>query len=171
MGVALAPRGPRLWLSAGRGFWAPGSLRAHKHNPIEPTLEEATARMPVRGVRGATTVTRNQKDEILDVTTELLKTMLDVNGINTEDIASCWITTTPDVFAEFPAVAARHMGWTQVPLMQSHEMSVPGMLPLCIRVLLHWNTEKTQSDIRHVYLREAARLRPDLSSRTFSTAR
>ena len=161
MGVALALRGPRLWLSAGRGFCAPGSLRAQTHNPIEPTLEEATARMPVRGVRGATTVTRNQKDEILEVTTELLKTMLDVNGINTEDIASCWITTTPDVFAEFPAVAARHIGWTQVPLMQSHEMSVPGMLPLCIRVLLHWNTEKTQSDIRHVYLREAARLRPD----------
>ena len=127
--------------------------------------------MPVRGVRGATTVTRNQKEEILEVTTELLKTMLEVNDIETEDIASAWVTTTPDVFAEFPAVAARLIGWTQVPLMQSHEMSVPGMLPLCIRVLLHWNTEKTQSDIRHVYLREAARLRPDLSSSTFSTAR
>ena len=127
--------------------------------------------MPVRGVRGATTVTRNQKEEILEVTTELLKTMLEVNDIETEDIASAWITTTPDVFAEFPAVAARHLGWTQVPLMQSHEMSVPGMLPQCIRVLLHWNTEKTQSEIRHVYLREAARLRPDLSSSTFSTAR
>src|SRR5262245_42100648 len=118
MGVASAPRGPRLWMSAGRGLWAPGSLRA-EHTPIEPTLEEATARMPVRGVRGATTVTRNQKEEILAVTTELLKTMLEVNDICTEDIASAWITTTPDVFAEFPAVAARHMGWTQVPLMQS----------------------------------------------------
>ena len=127
--------------------------------------------MPVRGVRGATTVTRNQKEEILDVTKELLATMLEVNEINTEEIASAWITTTPDLYAEFPAVAARQMGWTQVPLMQSHEMSVPGMLPLCIRVLLHWNTEKTQSDIRHVYLREAARLRPDLSSSTHSTAR
>lgn len=127
--------------------------------------------MPVRGVRGATTVTRNQKEEILDVTKELLAAMLEVNEISTEEIASAWITTTPDLYAEFPAVAARQMGWTQVPLMQSHEMSVPGMLPLCIRVLLHWNTEKTQSDIRHVYLREAARLRPDLSSSTHSTAR
>ena len=127
--------------------------------------------MPVRGVRGATTVTRNQKEEILDVTKELLSTMLEVNEITTEEIASAWITTTPDLYAEFPAVAARQMGWTEVPLMQSHEMSVPGMLPLCIRVLLHWNTEKTQSDIRHVYLREAARLRPDLSSSTHSTAR
>lgn len=127
--------------------------------------------MPVRGVRGATTVTRNQKDEILDVTKELLSTMLEVNGIDTEDIASAWLTTTPDLYAEFPAVAARQIGWTQVPLMQSHEMSVPGMLPLCIRVLLHWNTEKSQSEIRHVYLREAARLRPDLSSSTHSTAR
>jgi chorismate mutase len=127
--------------------------------------------MPVRGVRGATTVTRNQKEEILDVTRELLATMLEVNEISTEEIASAWITTTPDLYAEFPAVAARQMGWTQVPLMQSHEMSVPGMLPLCIRVLLHWNTEKTQSDIRHVYLREAARLRPDLGSSTYSTAR
>ncbi|MCO6438525.1 MAG: chorismate mutase [Phycisphaerae bacterium] len=127
--------------------------------------------MPVRGVRGATTVTRNQKEEILEVTKELLSTMLEVNEIDTEDIASAWLTTTPDLYAEFPAVAARQIGWTQVPLMQSHEMSVPGMLPLCIRVLLHWNTEKTQSEIRHVYLREAARLRPDLSTSTHSTAR
>lgn len=127
--------------------------------------------MPVRGVRGATTVTRNQKEEILEVTKELLSTMLEVNGIDTEEIASAWLTTTPDLYAEFPAVAARQIGWTQVPLMQSHEMSVPGMLPLCIRVLLHWNTEKTQSEIRHVYLREAARLRPDLSTSTHSTAR
>ena len=73
--------------------------------------------MPVRGVRGATTVTRNQKDEILDVTKELLSTMLEVNGIDTEDIASAWLTTTPDLYAEFPAVAARQIGWTQVPLM------------------------------------------------------
>ncbi len=122
--------------------------------------------MPVRGVRGATTVTRNQKEEILERTRELLIHMVEANGINTEDIASAWLTTTPDLYAEFPAVAARQLGWTQVPLMQSHEMSVPGMLPLCIRVLLHWNTDKHQSEIRHIYLREAARLRPDLASNT-----
>jgi chorismate mutase len=122
--------------------------------------------MPVRGVRGATTVDHNQKEEILERTRELLIHMVEANGINTEDIASAWLTTTPDIYAEFPAVAARQLGWTQVPLMQSHEMSVPGMLPRCIRVLLHWNTDKAQSEIRHIYLREAARLRPDLASHT-----
>src|SRR3982750_2417127 len=103
--------------------------------------------MPVRGIRGATTVGKNVKEEILEATRELLATMLDENAIVTDDIASAWITTTPDVFAEFPAVAARMMGWTAVPLMQSHEMSVPGMLPMCIRVLLHVNTEKGPHDI------------------------
>ncbi|MFN0149040.1 MAG: chorismate mutase [Dehalococcoidia bacterium] len=126
--------------------------------------------MPVRGVRGATTVSRNLKEEILEATKELLSVMVEANGINPEDLASAWLTTTPDVYAEFPAVAARQIGWTFVPLMQSHEMSVPGMLPLCIRVLLHWNTEKGIHDIRHVYLREATRLRPDLST-THATVR
>jgi len=127
--------------------------------------------MPVRGVRGATTVSRNNRDEILEATKELLAKMLEANEIDTEDLASAWLTTTPDVYAEFPAVAARLMGWTQVPLMQSHEMSVPGMLPMCIRVLLHWNTDKGQHDIRHIYLREAVRLRPDLSASATSPAR
>jgi chorismate mutase len=127
--------------------------------------------MPVRGVRGATTVTRNAKDEILEATKELLGVMVEANDINPEDLASAWLTTTSDVYAEFPAVAARQIGWTFVPLMQSHEMSVPGMLPLCIRVLLHWNTEKGIHDILHVYLREATRLRPDLSSATHPTVR
>ena len=127
--------------------------------------------MPVRGVRGASTVTKNTKEEILDATRELLTAMVEANDILTDDIASAWLTTTPDVYAEFPAVAARLLGWTQVPLMNSHEMSVPGMLPMCIRVLLHLNTEKGPHDIRHIYLREASRLRPDLTSSTFSTAR
>lgn len=127
--------------------------------------------MPVRGVRGATTVSRNNRDEILDATKELLTMMVDANEIDTCDLASAWLTTTPDIYAEFPAVAARLMGWTSIPLMQSHEMSVPGMLPMCIRVLLHWNTDKGQHDIRHIYLREAARLRPDLSSSDPTTAR
>lgn len=127
--------------------------------------------MPVRGVRGATTVSRNNRDEILEATRELLSKMLEANEIDTDDLASAWLTTTPDVYAEFPAVAARLMGWTQVPLMQSHEMSVPGMLPMCIRVLLHWNTDKGQHDIRHIYLREAVRLRPDLNASATSPAR
>lgn len=127
--------------------------------------------MPVRGVRGATTVTRNVKEDILEATKELLGVMVEANEINPEDLASAWLTTTSDVYAEFPAVAARQLGWTFVPLMQSHEMSVPGMLPLCIRVLLHWNTEKGIHDIRHVYLREATRLRPDLSNPNHATTR
>ena len=123
--------------------------------------------MPVRGVRGATTVSKNSKEEILAVTAELLTAMVEANGIDSADIASAWLTTTSDVFAEFPAVAARrHLGWDFVPLMQSHEMSVPGMLPMCIRVLLHWNTDKGQHDIQHIYLREAVRLRPDISALT-----
>lgn len=120
--------------------------------------------MRVRGVRGATTVSKNEKREILEATKELLSAMIVENEIELDDIASAWLTTTPDVFAEFPAVAARQIGWTAVPLMQSHEMSVPGMLPMCIRVLLHVNTEKGPNDIRHIYLREAVRLRPDLAA-------
>ena len=127
--------------------------------------------MPVRGVRGATSVSKNTREEIIEATRELLQTMIDVNEIDPEDVASAWFTTTPDVNAEFPAVAARQLGWTFVPLMCGHEMAVPGSLPLCVRILLHVNTAKGTHDIRHVYLREARRLRPDLSTSTHSTAR
>jgi chorismate mutase len=127
--------------------------------------------MPVRGVRGATTVHKNTRDEIIEATRELLETMIRVNDINAEDVASAWFTTTPDVNAEFPAVAARQLGWTFVPLMCGHEMAVPGSLPLCVRILLHINTEKSIHEVHHVYLREARRLRPDLESSTHSTAR
>ena len=127
--------------------------------------------MPVRGVRGATTVSKNSKDEIVEATKELLATIIEANDLSPEDVASAWFTTTPDVNAEFPAVAARQMGWTFVPLMCGHEMTVPGSLPLCVRILLHWNTEKGPHDIHHAYLRGARALRPDLSSSTHSTAR
>jgi chorismate mutase len=76
-------------------------------------------------------------------------------------VASAIFTTTPDLVAVFPATAARQLGWLDVPLMCAHEMSVPGSLGLCIRILLHWNTEKSQQEIQHVYLREARNLRPD----------
>jgi chorismate mutase len=127
--------------------------------------------MPVRGVRGATSVSKNTREEIIEATRELLETMIEVNEIDAEDVASAWFTTTPDVNAEFPAVAARQLGWTFVPLMCGHEMAVPGSLPLCVRILLHVNTSRGPHDIRHVYLREARRLRPDLSTSTHSTAR
>ncbi|GBD23398.1 Chorismate mutase AroH [bacterium HR29] len=118
--------------------------------------------MPVRGIRGATTVPQNTREAIIEATRELLQVMVEANGITPEDIASAWFTTTPDLNAEFPAVAARQMGWTFVPLMCSHEMDVPGSLRMCLRILLHVNTEKSPHDIRHVYLRGARVLRPDL---------
>lgn len=127
--------------------------------------------MPVRGIRGATTVRANTREEILEATREMLTTLIEVNEINPEDVASAWFTTTPDVNTEFPAVAARELGWTFVPLMCSHEMNVPGSLPLCVRVLIHMNTEKGIHDMHHAYLRGASALRPDLASSTHSTAR
>jgi chorismate mutase len=118
--------------------------------------------MPSRGVRGATTVAANEREEILAATRQLLALLIRYNGIDSRDVASAIFTTTPDVDAEFPALAARQLGWLDVPLMCGHEMAVPGSLPLCIRVLIHWNTDKSQKEIEHVYIREAKRLRPDL---------
>jgi chorismate mutase len=127
--------------------------------------------MPVRGIRGATTVRANTREDIIEAARELLETMIRENDIDGEDVASAWFTTTPDLNAEFPAVAARQMGWTYVPLMCGHEMSVPGSLPMCLRVLMHVNTDVSIHDIHHVYIRGASALRPDLSSSTHSTAR
>lgn len=119
--------------------------------------------MPCRGVRGATTVASNDREEILTATRQLLALMIRLNGVESRDVASAVFSTTRDLDAEFPALAARQLGWLDVPLMCGHEISVPGSLPLCIRVLLHWNTEKEQGEIEHVYVREANRLRPDLT--------
>ncbi len=120
--------------------------------------------MPCRGVRGATTVAENTRDEVLTATRQLLAMMIRLNGMEPQDIASATFSATPDINAEFPALAARQLGWLDVPLLCTHEMSVPGSLPLCIRVLAHWNTDKTQDKITHVYTREATKLRPDLSN-------
>ena len=120
--------------------------------------------MACRGVRGATTVDRNEREEILAATRQLLALMLRQNGIQSADVASAIFTTTPDIDAEFPALAARQLGLLDVPLLCGHEMTVPGSLPLCVRILLHWNTEKAQAEIQHVYVREAKRLRPDIQS-------
>jgi len=112
-----------------------------------------------RGIRGATTATDNSKDSILSATTELLMELEDTNGIDPDFISAIWLTTSPDLTAEFPAVAARRMGWTQVPLLCGHEMDVPDALPKCIRVLILFNTEKSSQEITHIYLREAVNLR------------
>lgn len=119
--------------------------------------------MACRGVRGATTVLSNEREEILAATRQLLGLMIRINGVEARDVASALFTTTPDINAEFPALAARQLGWLDVPLLCGHEMTVPGSLPLCIRVMLHWNTAKSQQEIEHVYVREATKLRPDLT--------
>lgn len=116
--------------------------------------------MAVRGIRGATTVERNDRDEILAATTELLKLIVQLNGLRPEDVAYVWFTVTPDLDAEFPAFAARELGWTEVPLMCSREIPVPGALARCIRVLVSWNTAKAQREVRHVFLHGAKELRP-----------
>lgn len=117
-----------------------------------------------RGVRGATTVESDDRDEILNATRQLLAILIRRNGIESPDIASALFTVTSDLTAEFPALAARQLGWIEVPLLCGYEISVPGSLPLCIRVLVHWNTTKDQSEIEHVYLHGAEKLRPDLSA-------
>ena len=119
--------------------------------------------MPCRGVRGATTIERNEREEILLATRQLLALMIRQNGIDPRDDASATFSTTPDINAEFPALAARQLGWLDVPLLCGHEMTVPGSLPLCIRVMIHWNTDKPQNEIEHIYVRDANKLRPDLS--------
>lgn len=119
--------------------------------------------MYCRGVRGATTVEANDRDEILAATRQLLALVIRRNGIEKEDIASATFSVTKDLDAEFPALAARQLGWIDVPLLCGYEISVPGSLEKCIRVLIHWNTDKTQDAINHVYAREAVKLRPDLS--------
>lgn len=116
-----------------------------------------------RGVRGATTVEAVDRESVLRATRELLATLIRVNDIAAEDVASAIFTTTFDITSVFPATAARQLGWLDVPLMCGHEMNVEGALPRCIRVLLHWNTPKSQHEIHHIYLREARSLRPDRS--------
>lgn len=116
-----------------------------------------------RGVRGATTVKTNSREEILQATRQMLALMIRRNGIEPSDIGSALFTVTSDLDAEFPALAARQLGWLEVPMLCGYEIKVPGSLPLCIRVLVHWITDKSQSEIQHIYIHEAVRLRPDLS--------
>ena len=118
--------------------------------------------MMVRGVRGATTVEANSGEAILEASRELLTAMIKANGIDAESVASAFFTTPPDLNAEFPAVAARNMGWTHVALLCGHEMNKPGALTMCLRILLHVNSDKPAKDVKHVYLRGARVLRPDI---------
>jgi len=118
--------------------------------------------MSCRGIRGATTVEVDSADAILAATGDLLLRMVEANHIAVADIASAVFTMTPDLTAAFPARAARELGWQHVPLLDAQEVPVPGSLLHCVRVLMLWNTDRSQDEVRHVYLREAASLRPDL---------
>ncbi|WP_145261508.1 chorismate mutase [Calycomorphotria hydatis] len=119
----------------------------------------------MRGIRGATTVTEDSPQLILQATRELLEELIKRNEIeNFEDIVSAVFTTTTDLTSTFPAEAAREIGMHQVPLLCAAEIAVPGAMPLCIRVLLHVNTDRQQSEVVHVYLRDAQKLRPDMCS-------
>lgn len=125
--------------------------------------------MTTRGIRGATTITKDTKADVLSATREVLDAILAANtDLKVDDIASVLFTTTEDVVSAYPALAARQIGWDLVPMMCAREIPVPDSLPMCIRMLIHWNTDKEQSAIRHVYLRKAANLRPDLTKPTIS---
>ncbi|GIW51853.1 MAG: chorismate mutase [Gemmatimonadales bacterium] len=117
--------------------------------------------MPVRGIRGATTAQDNTREAILSATEELLQAIVAANQLALEDIASVLFTVTSDLDAEYPARAARELGWHDIPLLGATEMNVPGGVPRCIRVLLHVNTDKPASQMKHIYLRGARALRPD----------
>lgn len=117
--------------------------------------------MCCRGIRGATTATENSREAILEATTELLQQLIAANGIHPDDIASAIFTTTTDLDAEFPAVAARALGWLDTALLCGHEMNVPGSLRQCVRVLVNWNTTRSASEVIHVYIRGARDLRPE----------
>jgi chorismate mutase len=122
--------------------------------------------VPVRGIRGATTAAANEAEAIVEATGELLRELVARNDIRAEEIAFAYFTTTRDLDAEFPALAARQLGWLDVPLMCGHDMEVqqpnPRGIPLCVRILILYNTDRPQSEICHAYLRGAQAIKQDL---------
>lgn len=119
--------------------------------------------LPVRlhGIRGATTVARNDATEILAATDELLRALIEANDLQPDDIVSALFTVTHDLDAAFPARAAEDFGWNIVALLHAREIPVPGSLPKCIRLLIHAYTSRSRAEIKHCYLRGATVLRPD----------
>ena len=131
-----------------------GSINQHR-------TEKEARPIVCRGVRGAITVSENDAEEILAAARELLQTIAEANQMHPDDISSVYFTTTPDLNAAYPALAARQLGWSDVALMCAHEMDVPGGMPRCLRILIHWNTPRSPREIAHVYLKDARALRPD----------
>ncbi len=118
------------------------------------------AQIACRGIRGATTADNNDRESIIDATKELLESIVNENDLTVGDIAAAFFTTTKDLTAEYPAVAARRsLGWTDVALSNTHEMEVPNDISRCIRVLILVNTDKKQSEINNIYLKDAINLR------------
>ncbi len=115
--------------------------------------------MRCHGIRGATTVDANTKEDIQAAAKELLQEMVQANGVQEEDVACILFTTTPDLNAAFPASAARELGLSQVPMLCGHEMNVPGSLPMCLRILILFNTGKRAEEIVHIYIKGARELR------------
>ncbi|MER3513990.1 MAG: chorismate mutase [Chloroflexota bacterium] len=122
--------------------------------------------MPVHGIRGATTAHANTRAAILAATQELLAALIAANSLRAADIASIFFTITPDLDAAFPAMAVRALGWNHVAVLDAQAPPVPGDVPRCIRVLIHWNSDQVDPQVRHVYLRDARRLRPDRADDT-----
>jgi chorismate mutase len=124
--------------------------------------------MPVRGIRGATTAAGNEAGAIVEATEELLRELVRLNGLDLDEVAFAYFTTTQDLDAEFPALAARRLGWVDIPLLCGHDMAVrppnPRGVPRCIRVLLLYNTERRQREMRHAYLRGARAIQQDLEA-------
>lgn len=116
----------------------------------------------LRGVRGATTVESNDREEIFSAVAELLQTIVQENDIHKEDIGAAIFSSTPDIPSAFPAAGARAVGWDEVPLFGAQELDVPTGVPCCIRVLLLLNTDLSQKEIKHIYLKNATILRQDL---------
>jgi chorismate mutase len=122
--------------------------------------------VPVRGIRGATTAAENSSEAIVEATTELLAELVRLNELDRDEVCFAYFTTTLDLDAEFPALAARRMGWIGVPLLCGNDMVVPGpnprSVPMCIRILLLYNTDRAQSEMKSAYLRGAQAIRADL---------
>jgi chorismate mutase len=119
--------------------------------------------MPVRAVRGAIQVDANDRDAILESTAELVAAVMSRNDLSTDDVISVLFTATPDLTAEFPALAARKIGFHAVPLMCAMEIAVPGAMPRVVRLMAHVETDRPRSEVQHVYLRGAAALRLDIA--------
>jgi chorismate mutase len=124
--------------------------------------------MPVRGIRGATTASANDPEAIVEATAELLRELVLRNELDVDEIAFAYFTTTPDLDAEFPALAARRLGWLDVPMLCGHDMAVPQpnprSVPRCVRVVVLYNTERNQREMQHAYLRGARAIKQDLDA-------